>query len=117
MGHATSGGHVIASKTLAGQNHIYHVFDDPDPEDDMAYEYQEYPKHVTVNGTLHVCNSLEEEEAVTAGGEIVREADERKRLVALAGVNGVQVDGRWSVERLSNAITDAGFDATANPFA
>lgn len=116
-GHSRSGGHVIAqTRAVAGKSRIYHAFDDPDLGDDMAYEFHEYPKHVTVEGKLHVCNNADEEATARAGEGIVREADERKRMVALAKVKDVQVDGRWSLDKMAEAITNAGYDASADPF-
>lgn len=115
-GHSASGGHVIVTKQVAGKTQIFHAFDDPDPGDDMAYEFREYPKHVTVDGKLHVCNNADEETTARAGEKIVRDADERKRLVTLAGIKEVQVDGRWALDKIRAAITDAGFDADADPF-
>ena len=80
------------------------------------YQWQEYPKHVTVEGRLFVCNNQAEEDQARATGSIVREADERKRLVALAEVKGVQVDKRWSLDRIAKVLTDNGYDATLDPF-
>lgn len=107
VGHSASGGH---------HNSIYYDLDGEDDGGYVPYEFVEYPKHVTVNGKLFVCNNEAEEETAKAGDPIIRDADERKRLAALAEVKGVNVDKRWSLDRMAKTITDAGFDASANPF-
>lgn len=126
LGHGASGGHNRGSGRSPVVNAIKarsraplwdHLDDDYQGEGDaVSYQFQEYPKHVTVGGKLFVCNSQGEEDQALATGEVVREDDERKRLVALASVKDVQVDGRWSIAKMTKAITDAGFDAGANPF-
>lgn len=75
------------------------------------YEYREYPKWV---GDVLVENA-DEEAAATAGSPVVREADEKARLVKVAEIFGVQVDKRWSPEKLAKAISDAGHDPAHDP--
>ena len=86
----------------------------------MPTPWQEYPKHVypepgNMKNYVHV-NNEEEERLALGGDKIVREEDEHERLVALAGVKGVQADKRWGVPRLTKAIEDAGHDSSVNPF-
>lgn len=87
----------------------------------MPYSYQEYPKHVYPNPddrkAFVVVNSEAEETEAMGGKKIVREEDEKRRLIALAEVKGVKVDRRWSAEKMVHAITEAGFDASLDPFA
>lgn len=85
----------------------------------MSNPYQEYPKHIYPDPerpTHYVVVRSEEEEAQAMGGEaIVRDEDERKRLLAVGEVKGVQIDGRWSVARMRKAVTDAGHDPDLDP--
>lgn len=90
------------------------------------YQYQEYPKMVYPNGISDkrgkpmkgVLVRDESEERTALGGEaVVREEDERTRLVKLCEVNGVQFDKRWGVERLKGVLDGAGHDSSKNPFA
>lgn len=87
----------------------------------MPNQFQEYPKHVYPDPDDRkkyvVVNSEEEEHLALKGTPIVRDEDERKRLLAVAEVNDLQVDGRWSIGRMKKVIADAGFDPEANPFA
>ena len=103
------------SSNVPREHPIYARMDFP------AYEYREYPKFIgtdPANRTVGVIVNDEDEEAqVRAGTPVVREADARARLIAVAEVHGVQHDKRWSVKRLTDAITDAGFDADEDPFA
>lgn len=74
-----------------------------------------YTKGVPCEGII--VNDEEEQMAVLATlAPPVREADERKRLIALAEVDGVTIDKRWSLAKITAAIEGAGFDPTANPF-
>lgn len=119
--HNASGGHTKGPGLKPGSRNqiIKPPLWDNTPDGDsggVMYVFNEYPKHVTVEGKLFVCNSEAEEQAACDTGKIVREADERKRLVTLAEVKGVQVDGRWSLDKMSKALTDAGYDATQDPF-
>lgn len=83
----------------------------------MAYVYQEYPKWVHPEGKPPLIVRDADEEATAMGGDpVVREADERKRLLAVAEVKGVKVDRRWSLDNLKAAIIGAGFDPTLDPF-
>lgn len=91
-----------------------------------AYEFCEYPKMVYPNGMKPngtgqtpagvLVNDAEEEATAMAGAKIVREEDERVRLLKVAEVKGVTVDKRWGNEKLVSAITAAGHDATLDPF-
>lgn len=126
LGHGASGGHNTGAGRVPGNrsalsrtNRPLWDLDDPDYQSggDMAdYQFCEYPKHVTVHGKLHVCQNAEEEETARAGETIVRDEEERKRLVALAEVKGVQVDKRWGLPKIAKAIEDAGHDPALNPF-
>lgn len=130
VSHAASGGHNLGKGTPA-RNQIIQARqlawnitedDDEDEGDPMAaYAYVEYPKHVypwpDEPKRFVQVNNADEEVTALAQGTIVREEDERKRLVALAEVKGVQVDGRWGLGRMEKALSDAGHDHTANPFA
>lgn len=85
------------------------------------YEYREYPKWVETgekNGqpTGVVVQDEEEEAQVKATlSAPVRDADERARLILLAETKGVQIDKRWSLDRMAKAIDEAGFDSTFDP--
>ena len=96
------------------------------------YEYREYPKMVypgtkdgkpEVNGKgqakkgVVVNNEAEEAEAMSTGETPVREGDEQARLQKLCEINGVQFDKRWGAPKLTKALTEAGHDPTANPYA
>jgi hypothetical protein len=87
----------------------------------VAYQYFEYPKHVYPDPERPkhyvVVNSEAEEELAMAGSAVVRDEDERKRLMALAEVKGVNVDGRWSLHRMKKTLSEAGHDPEADPFA
>lgn len=94
----------------------------------MAF-FDEFPKHVypdSPDGTWENSESRkgfvtvyseEEEDRVLAGKPVVREHEERARLLKVAEVKDVQVDKRWKVERIRQAIADAGHDPELNPFA
>jgi|GEM_PF-4674420 len=81
------------------------------------YEFREFPKFVTPDGgePVLVQNAEEEAEALKTGEAPIREEDERKRLIILAEVKGVQIDKRWSAARMTKTIEDAGFDPTLDP--
>lgn len=121
VGHGSSGGHPPPaakgpSSALARSNQRQWEYNDV-RHAHTPYVFHEYPKHVTVAGVVHVCANAEEEAQALATGAVIREDEERKRLVALAGVKDVKVDHRWKLERIAKAISDAGFDPAANPFA
>lgn len=98
--------------------------------DFAPYEFAEYPmmvypnsedplKPTYVNGVPQEGVTVNDEDELAealAGRKIVRETDEKERLIALAEVDGVTVDKRWSVKRMAETIEAAGFDPTANPF-
>lgn len=77
------------------------------------YEFQEYPKAITVgkdeNGRpiQQIANNEDEEAALSKGEEVVREADVRENLIRVAGQRGVQIDKRWSTERIQRALDEA----------
>lgn len=91
-------------------------------------EFHEYPKHVypdspdgsyehATNRKNYVNVFSEKEEAEALNGRpVIREQDERKRLVEVARVKEVPVDGRWKLDRLRQTIADAGHDPDLNPF-
>lgn len=80
-------------------------------------DYQEYPKFIRrENGRSVIAQSAEEEDRLTAGEPVVREADERARLFKVAEVKDVKIDKRWALDRIRQTITDAGFDPDLNPF-
>jgi len=89
--------------------------------EDVTTAYQEYPKHVypwsdDPKRYVMVRNEAEEAEAM-AQGQVIRTEDERKRLVAVAEVGGLtKFDGRWSIDRMTTELKNAGLDPTANPF-
>lgn len=86
---------------------------------EAPYQFREYPKHVYPNGPelpFVQVSSAEEEEAAMATGKVSSADDERKRLLAVAGQAGLKVDARWGIDRIVAAITNAGYDATHNPF-
>lgn len=122
VGHGASGGHnrgagrVPAPRSAFSHMHQKNWDDTPRGGDVSDYVFHEFPKHVTIDGKLFVCNSEAEEDAARCTGQVVRDEDERKRLMALAGIKNVQVDGRWSVAKMSKAIADANHDPSANPF-
>jgi ribosomal protein L15 len=129
-GHPSSGGHfgkATPGRALRQNNNPMSRLNrsrwDYDPGSnggEMPYQFQEYPKHVYPNPhklkEYVVVNSEDEERLALRGEEIVREDEERKRLVTLAEVNHVQVDKRWGIHKLTKALDDAGFDSSANPF-
>lgn len=79
-------------------------------------EYFEYPKWVTKpSGEQVLVNDGDEEATALAGDNVVRDADEKARLLKVGQVKGVDLDGRWSAARMAEAITAAGFDPTLNP--
>lgn len=114
-GHAASGGHHISQGRNMKAWDIYRDDDSDDGGD--VYTYQEYPKHVVVDGKTVSVNNAEEEATALAGDKIVRDAEERTRMMKIAEINNLQVDGRWGLAKIAQAITDAGFDPDANPFA
>lgn len=119
LGHGTSGGHHPSVARPGSRNQITRKpswADDDGDDMSASYVYEEYPKHVTVEGKLFVCNNQAEEDQARATGSLVKEADERKRLIALAEVKGVQIDRRWALDRIAKALTDAGYDASMDPF-
>lgn len=101
------------------------------------YEYQEFPMAVPyVNGAVQknpydargkshpvvMVNSQEEYDALVGGeakvvpvnpeaaagpSRVETEDDERAALLVRAGQLGIKVDGRWSIERIEKAISDA----------
>ena len=81
-----------------------------------GYTHQEYPKHVQVGGrTINVLTEEEEAQALESG-KVVREADERKRMMKIVEMKGLAVDGRWKLDRIAEAISNAGYDPELDPF-
>lgn len=124
--HSASGGHTKGPGLKPGsRNQITRapLWDNtPDGDNGTAMSgYQEYPKHVfpfpDEPKRYVVVNSEAEEEAAMQTGTVVRDADEKRRMIALAEVKGVPVDGRWTTAKMTKVISDAGYDASANPFA
>lgn len=124
--HSASGGHTKGPGHRPGsRNQITRVpLWDNAPDGDCGTPmsgYQEYPKHIypDAENPRHyvVVNSEAEEEALMQTGAVVRDADEKRRLCAVGEVKGVPIDKRWSAERMTKAIEDAGHDAALDPFA
>lgn len=84
------------------------------------WSYQEYPKHVypdPKNPKAFVeVNNAEEERAALSGDKLEDAEFERTKLLKIAEIKGVVIDGRWSDKRIRDAITKAGYDPTENPF-
>lgn len=116
VGHPASGGHSLVAQAIRQGNYVH--LDDDDGDDDMPQPWMEYPKWVTRDGdgSKMVCQNEDEELTFLAGDKVIRDPEERKRLLKVAEVKGVQVDGRWALPRITQAIVDAGFDPTLNPF-
>ncbi len=79
------------------------------------YEFVEYPKHVTIDGKVIVCNDEDEEAQALASGKVVREEDERARMIAVADLYEIKVDKRWGLDKMAKAIRDAGHDPEHDP--
>lgn len=107
VGHGASGGHnpILRATAVGNRANWSHDSHHHSHRSSMDYQYQEYPKWVYPEGKPPVIvNGLEEEAAVMAGSE----TDERSRLLTLATDNGVSVDRRWKLERIAQALADAG---------
>lgn len=48
------------------------------PKAEKPYVYEEYPKHITVEGKLHVVKSAEEEEALLASIQGCQKQEEKE---------------------------------------
>lgn len=81
------------------------------------YEYEEYPKWIDLSDGTRVLVKDEDEElsAATNDKAPVDQVAERARLLAVAELHDVKIDKRWSLERIAQTITDAGFDASHDP--
>lgn len=78
------------------------------------YLYQEYPKHVEVNGQTVTVNSEDEEDRVLSGGKTSAQVeDERQVLILRARNAGLRVDPSWSVVRLRRELGEALDEAPA----
>ena len=78
--------------------------------------YQEFPKHVIVAGRVIVCLNEDEEAEAVANGQVKREPEECARLMKIVEVKKVpNVDGRWKMERIVDAIRNAGHDPELDP--
>ncbi len=115
-GHARSGGH-HGPPAKAPINQIvrrpqFHEHQ----RGQMTYVYHEYPKHVIVGWRTVAVNSEAEEAEAKQLGSVTNDAAERTRMLKIAEVNGLKVDGRWKLDRMADAIRNAGFDPEADPF-
>lgn len=127
-GHSSSGGHTVqgiskntASPKFTRVDHSrWHNSDGILGDNNMPYQFQEYPKHVYPDPEKPkhyvVVNNAEQESAALGNKEIIDDEVERKRLLAVAEVKKVPVDKRWGPAKLTKAIEDAGFDPTLDPF-
>lgn len=83
------------------------------------YEYREFPKFIPIAGHPDggkLAENEDEENSLLAGKKLLREPEERARLVAIVDVKGIAgVDKRWNVEKIKKAIVDAGFDPDLDP--
>lgn len=78
-------------------------------------QFLEYPKAVEVAGRVVACLNEEEERQALEKGAVVREEDERARMLAVAKMYGLAIDGRWKLERIAAAIANAGYDPELDP--
>lgn len=91
------------------------------------YEFKEYPKFIktgesvdpatktkTPTGVL-VNSEAEEAEVLGTGKAPVREDDERTRLLKVAKQAGVDVDQRWGVQKITDALVAAKVDTDHDP--
>ena len=85
------------------------------PQPAKPYEFVEFPKHVIVAGRTITVNSEAEEAEALSQGKVVREEDERKRMLAVADLYGLQVDKRWRLDRIAEVIRNAGYDPEFDP--
>lgn len=124
VGHAASGGH---SKTLTIQNRWRREPGDPHNHGGRVSDWQEYPMMIypdSPDGSHAqsksrkgvIVNSEAERDTLLGGQALLREPEERTRLIKVAEVKGVQIDKRWGLDRITAAIVDAGFDPDLNPF-
>lgn len=140
VSHAAGGGHHTPPPVLAAKARKLWDADDPNqaPEgpdmpsnvpqvhpvyarmDFAEYEYREYPKFIGTDPanpqTGVIVNDEDEEAQLRSAGTVVREDDERSRLIKVAEVKGVKIDKRWSAAKMGAAIAEAGFDPDLNPF-
>lgn len=91
------------------------------------YEFREYPKFVQTGETTDptskskvatgviVNNEAEEAEVRGTGKEPVREEDTRERLLKVAKQQGVNVDARWGVQKITDALVAAKVDVDHDP--
>lgn len=97
-----------------------------------AYQHQEYPKHINfVDGKFKVANDAAEETLILAenvnrlikpkspeGEAVINESEVLKKakatLVNIAEKLGIEIDKRWSTEKINEAINEA-FSAQVAP--
>lgn len=91
------------------------------------YEFREYPKFIKTGETTDpvskakvatgviVNNEAEEAEVKGTGKEPVREEDTRTRLLKVAKQAGVDVDARWGVKKIEDALVAAKVDTDHDP--
>lgn len=77
------------------------------------YEYQEYPMAITVGADeagrpiQQIAENEEERAKLETGAEVVREADVRENLIQQCTNRGIQIDKRWTTDRIQRAIDEA----------
>lgn len=95
---------------------VHNVFDNMEFP---PYQFREYPKHIpdpSGDKPFLVVNDAEEERAAKGGERVVDEEFERTRLLKVAEIKGVTVDGRWGIKRLRQTIEAAGEDPNLDPY-
>ncbi len=106
---------------MAGLNQIVRSYE---PKSGLpsgeAYDpaVNQYPKHIYPNGPKMPyvkVTSADEEARVMGSGKEIDPDEEKKRLVAVADSHGFAVDGRWKIEKLRAAISNAGYDPDEKP--
>lgn len=75
------------------------------------YEFREYPKWV--EGVI--VNDEDEEARVLDGKKLLREPDERVRMLAICDVKKIIIDKRWGLDKIRKAIIAAGEDPEFDP--
>lgn len=91
------------------------------------YEFREYPKFVQTGEKLDpatktkipegvlVNNEAEESALKNTGKAPVRDEDERARLLKVAKQSNVDVDARWGVQKITDALVAAKVDTDHDP--
>lgn len=114
LGHAAAGGHAHRGKQTDAWDE-----DDDEAETGGDMPFYEYPKHLHLWDDeparfIQVENAGEEAEAREKFA-VVRPGEDRKRLLAIAEVRGLKVDGRWALDKIEAAIVASGGDPNADP--